>query len=202
VGKDLLPTYRESTREFYRSTAQRWIQPYFADWRIADIQPADLQRFINLFGEKYSRSVLKHIRATLNCLFEAAVTWRYVKENPCAGLRLPQGKSVQRATVLKPEQLAQVIGHLSEPYRTMAVIATMTGLRESELFGLQWGDFDLDRGVLTVQRRLYRGKLGECKTAKSQRELPLHSVVIEAVRGLDKHGPSSSSNRTATAKRP
>jgi hypothetical protein len=73
--KDLLPTYRESTRHFYLSTAKRWILPYFKDYRISDITPSDIRQFVNLFADKsdnYSKSVIKHVHATLNCLFQAA----------------------------------------------------------------------------------------------------------------------------------
>lgn len=186
--RDLLPTYRESTRHFYLSTAKRWILPYFKDYQTADISPSDVQQFINLFGVKYSVSVLKHVRATLNCLFQAAVDWRYLKENPAASLRLPQGLEVKRAPALPPADLARVIGCINEPYRTMAMLAATTALRESELFALKDDDFDLGRGVLTVQRSLYRGKLGPVKTKLSHRELTLLPEVVEAVRNLSHDG--------------
>ncbi|MGA3167218.1 MAG: site-specific integrase [Terriglobia bacterium] len=187
--KDLLPTYRESTRQFYLSTAKRWILPYFQDYRAADITPSDVQRFINLFSGKYSISVLKHLRATLNCLFQAAVDWHYLKQNPASTLRLPEGTEVKRATVLLPEQVSRVIGLLSEPCRTMVMIAATAGLRESELFALKDEDFDLNNGILTIRRRLYRGKLGDVKTKKSKRELPLLPEVVEAVKSLSHEVP-------------
>lgn len=186
--RDLLPTFRESTREFYRSTAARWIQPYFKDWRLADIRPADVQQFINLFAGKYSRSVLKHIRAALNCLFTTAVNWRYAKENPAASLKLPEGKAVGRATVLQPAQIGAVVNRLAEPYRTMVIVSAVTGMRESETLALQWADFDFERQTVTVKRRIYRGNVAEPKTRQSARELPLHPVVAGAVRGLPVRG--------------
>jgi len=188
--RDLLPAYRESTREFYRSTATRWILPYFTGYRLSDIRPADVQSFINLFAEKYSRSVLKHVRATLNCLMATAVDWHYLSENPAAHLKLPAGKPVVRATVLTPAQLGQVIARLREPHRTMATIAALTSIRASELFALRWDDFA--GGVLTVRRKIYRGTIGEVKTAKAAREIPLYPVVIAAVDTLAQtHGHSA-----------
>lgn len=182
--RDLLPTYRESTRGFYQSTARRWIQPYFKNDRLAEIQPAHVQQFINLFAARYSKSVLKHVRATLNCLFETAVSWRYAKENPARGLKLPGGKAVIRATVLQPAQMGAVVEYLAEPYRTMVVITATTGLRESEVFALRGEDFDFERYTVTIRRRLYRGKIGEPKTSKSAREIPLHPAVVDAARAL------------------
>jgi integrase len=170
------------------STAKRWILPYFKDYRTADITPSDVQQFINLFGGKYSVSVLKHVRATLNCLFQAAVDWRYLKESPASSLRLPEGLEVKRAKVLPPEDFSRVIDRLSEPYKTLTMLAITTGLRESELFALKDEDFDLGRGVMTVQRKIYRGKIGKVKTKMSGRELPLCPEVVDAVRGLSHKG--------------
>jgi integrase len=186
--RDLLPTYRESTREFYRSTAARWIQPHFKDWPLADIRPADVQQFVNLFAHKYSRSVLGNLRAALNCLFATAVDWRYAKENPAINLKLPEGKPVHRAQVLTPEQIGRLLGHLGEPYRTMAIIAALTGMRQSEVLALRWNDFDTQQGVIAVRRGLYRRRIGQTKTEKSVREIPLHWRVRSAVEAL-RSGP-------------
>lgn len=183
--RDILPTYREATRKFYHDTAKAWVAPRFKpDGLLKDIRPADLQQFLNSFSPHYSRSVLKHIRATLNCLFKTAVIWQYLEKNPAAGLRLPPGKPVVRAVVLPPAAISRLISHLFTPYREMVIIASTTGLRPTELWGLQWGDFDFDQAVLHVQRRVYRRHVGEPKTPQSDRVIPLASVVIDALQPL------------------
>lgn len=182
--RDLLPTFRESTRRFYHDTARRWIYPYFQNWRVAAMTPSELQRFINLFGGRYSRSVLKHLRATLSCLMETAVKWRYLRENPAAGLRLPEGTAVKRARVLSAEELRQVLGELQEPYRTMVLVGALSGMRASEILGLRWEDVDSAAGTISVRRRFYRGSVAEPKTQGSQREIPVHGSVIEALTRL------------------
>ena len=103
----------------------------------------ELQIFINKFAS-YSKSVLKHIRATLSVLMRTGVDWEYVERNPVIGLKLPPGKPVKRAPVLPVEKLGELIARLPEPYRTMAVLGT-TGMRESEILGLRWDDFDTDK---------------------------------------------------------
>lgn len=178
---DLLPTYRESTRNFYRDTAKRWILPSFKGWRMAEIQPAAIQQFINLFAGKCSRSVLKHVRATLNCLFRTAVDWRYLKENPAANLKLPLGKAVVRAQVLKPAEIARLIEYLASPYREMVMFAAVTGVRETELCGLQWADLDGEQQVVHIRRRVYRRKVGETKTEQSVRTIPVSAEVLAAL---------------------
>lgn len=153
---------------------------------MGEIHPADIQHFMNLFAERYSRSVIRHIRATLCCLFETAVRWHYAKENPASKLRLPPGKPVQRARVLQPEEIRELLGALAEPARTMVMLVATSGLRETELFGLQWDDFDFSLNLLHVRRRVYRRQVGETKTAQSLRDIPLHPEVSQAVRSLPK----------------
>jgi integrase len=59
----------------------------------------------------------------------------------------------------------------------------VTGMRTSEIFGLKWKYVDLDRGVIEVRERNYRGEQGSPKTRSSRRDLPL-GVLIEQYRAL------------------
>jgi integrase len=61
----------------------------------------------------------------------------------------------------------------------MFLVALSLGLRRSEIFALQWWDFDFERNKLSVMRKIYGGKLGECKTKASRADLPMpRSVAI------------------------
>jgi len=181
--KEILENYRLSTRQFYESTLDRWIVPYFKDWPLGDIKTPDVQSFVNRFRD-YSESVLKHLRATLSRIFATAVDWEYLSRNPVSGLKLPGGKPVQRARVLSPEEIRLLITHLAEPYRTMVIIMAGTVIRESELLALKWTDFDWLQRVITVRRSLYRGNLGITKSEKGSRDVPFGDRVGEAVLAL------------------
>jgi len=173
---EFLSTHRDSTRQFYQQTAKYYIEPYFKDVPLSELRPLDIQMFINRFARTYSKSVLKHIRAALNSLFSTAVTWRYLKENPAAGLRLPPGKPVVRAVVLTPAQISSLVKTLLSPYREMVMLAAVTGMRPSELWGLRW--VDVDENGVHVRQRLYRRHIGETKTKQSVRTIPLASEVL------------------------
>jgi integrase len=181
---EILINYRESTRGFYERTITRWILPYFERWPLEDITPLACQHFINQFSG-YSASVLKHVRASLSRILAGAVDWAWLKSNPAARLRLPAGKPVQRATVLSPAQLSQVMAGLPEPYRSMVVIAAHTGIRECEVMALRWADFDRENKVLSVERSVYRSAVGETKTEAGRRSIPYGSIVEDALRRLE-----------------
>jgi integrase len=40
--------------------------------------------------------------------------------------------------------------HLAPHVRVMAVLAMNTGMRISEILGLQWADIDFEQGTLTI----------------------------------------------------
>ncbi len=185
--KQILCNYRESTRGFYERAALRWVVPYFGRWPLADITAFACQEYINQFNG-YSKSVIKRVRATLSRILAGAIDWGWIKENPASKLKLPEGRSARQAAILTPQELVKVMDGLGEPYRTMVVIEVYTGLRESELMTLRWGDFDRERKVMRVQRSEYRNAVGETKTGPSRREIPYGDRVADALTRLEAAG--------------
>jgi len=115
------------------------------------------------------------------------VDWEYVERNPVAGVKLPPGKPVKRAPVLPVEKLGELIARLPEPYRTMAVLGT-TGMRESEILGLRWDDFDTEKLVIRVRRSQYRGQINPTKSEGSERDLPYGEIISDGLTGLRASG--------------
>jgi integrase len=60
-------------------------------------------------------------------------------------------------------------------------LAVSTGLRQSELFGLKWGDIDFRQGTMNVTRSIVYGVVGPCKTESSQKPVPVHMLVANAL---------------------
>src|SRR5258708_30901788 len=59
----------------------------------------------------------------------------------------------------------------------MVILAVTTGLRRSELFALKWSDIDFSNLLLDVQRSIYLGKVGNCKTEASRKPVPLDERI-------------------------
>jgi integrase len=177
----VLPTYRVSTRNFYKGILRKHLAPKFASHRLCDIHTPDVQIFLNQKAVKYASSVLHHIRATLSRTFASAKEWGYVELNPILGVRLPPKKNVRPKITFEPSQITSILGLLKEPHRTMVLIAAVTGMRASELFGLQWSDLDFDRRLLLVRRTYYRGAFGLPKNNASERVIPLSPGLLGAL---------------------
>jgi integrase len=107
-----------------------------------------------------------------------------------AAIRKPPAVEQQEIEILTPEQIAVVLdslkGHSVHPIATLAV---STGMRRGEVLGLMWGDIDLERGVLRVERSVEETKAGglRLKSPKSKRGRRNIGLPAEAVAMLRDH---------------
>jgi integrase len=83
--------------------------------------------------------------------------------------------------VLTPPEIKALIDSLRFRERTLVLLAASTGLRQSELFGLKWGDINFAHGTMNVTRSIVCGVVGPCKTESSQKPVPVHPTVLEAL---------------------
>jgi integrase len=66
-------------------------------------------------------------------------------------------------------------------------LALTTGMRQGELLGLRWGDINFEERTLWVRQAVYRGWVGEPKTASGVRSIPLLPAVLESLREHRRH---------------
>jgi integrase len=76
---------------------------------------------------------------------------------------------------------------VGDPHEAAIVLALHTGLREGELFGLQWQDVDLERATVTVRQTLIHVTGGglqasQPKTEASAATIPLTAGAVAALR--------------------
>jgi integrase len=105
-------------------------------------------------------------------MWPTAKAWGYVARNIMEGVVLPSSKRRQRFFASQ-QQIQLIVTSAKEPYRTFYGPAAETGLRPGELCGYTLDDLDLERGMLQVRQRAWRGKLGDPKTKDSIRVVEL-----------------------------
>src|SRR6266480_1194173 len=77
--------------------------------------------------------------------------------------------------------------------RTLVLLAVTTGLRRSELFALKWKDVDFHAKQIHVTRSIVQNVVGLCKTESSQKPVPAHDDLMEALREWQCQTPYQSS---------
>jgi integrase len=103
-----------------------------------------------------SRKTIQNVLGTLSAILTTARNWGYTCEPiKLEHLRLPARGVKYEAPSFTVEQLQRILAVAEEPGRTLFCIFTMDGLRAGEALGLQWGDIDLDRGLLHIRRSVW-----------------------------------------------
>jgi integrase len=178
----------ESTRRDYRRSIETWVIPFFRRYRLAEIEPPDVRRFVTHMQQEGAQppSVRKNV-APLKALFATAYEDGHVPSNPTAGLRLPTAAEddVPRAKAMSQQELRLVLAAIPEQHRLFFVVLAQSGMRISEALGLTWADIDLGaQPKLMIRWQHYRGVRQRLKTKHSRRDVPLSRSTAEALRQL------------------
>jgi integrase len=178
-----LPLLAKPVQNAYASIVKLHLQPAFAHLSLRDLSRAALQGyFANRAGGVEYPTLLK-IRDTLSSVLRAAVHAEYILKNPMEDLRLPPDTRKRgKKPTITPEQFHWLIEIIAEPYRTMILTATLSGLRVSELLALKWRCIT-DSGI-SVEERFYRGDWSCPKTDSSVATIPVSQDVLDQVRQL------------------
>jgi integrase len=115
----------------------------------------------------------------MSALFQHAMRQEWVANNPIRSVRV-SAKRMKEPDVLTAQEIRALLPELPEPCRTMALVAALTGLRVSEILGLQWHDVDLENAVIHLRRGVVDQAVSELKTIGSRRPLPIPPILVEA----------------------
>jgi integrase len=84
--------------------------------------------------------------------------------------------------ILISDEVQALLASLRYRERTLVLLAVTTGLRRSELFALKWKDVDFHSKQIYVTRSVVQNVVGICKTESSQKPVPAHDDLVEALR--------------------
>lgn len=106
-----------------------------------------------------SRSTEKNILASIQSVFNLAVNWRILKENPAAHIRISKDKREEKKTY-KPydaKEIASVFENLKNEPLDMKIIlmtAIITGAREGEIAALEEKHIDSENKTITFEQTI------------------------------------------------
>jgi integrase len=173
----VLPLLATSTQESYEIRIAKYLQPAFGDCCLRDLTPRVLQRYFSNLKMPYP-SIVK-VRDTLSSVLRSAVP-DFLVSNPMIGLRLPLDKRARRPKpTITPQEFANLIEFMPEPYASMVFVAVWTGLRVSELIALKWRCIHTDS--ISVEERYFRGDWSVPKTAASAATIGVSPEVIDRI---------------------
>ncbi len=175
----VLPTLKLSTQHGYKTVLAKHLLPYWRDWRLRDIGRQDVQQWVaDRFRRKLGWQTVRNAWTLLSGILETAVEYGYLSMNPARGVKFPEKELKEAPVLFTAEDFVKLLEQLDEPYRTMARLIALTGLRIGELLAVRWRCLDLEIGTLSVRESVYEGKFQSPKTRKSRRTMPLGPQII------------------------
>jgi integrase len=197
--------YSARTVELYRQRLTQHILPALGPRPVAEIRLGDVRRLVDRLGAAgLAPSTVTGIIGIFSGLLRFGVKGGHIERNPVRDLDRddrPGTKRLSEPRYLSPEEIGQLLGHLSATFRPVVFVCVFAALRISEALGLRWRDIDMEAGTLTVSGQLGReGQRVPVKTAASAatvellpvlaRELREHRTRL-ASRGADRVSPNA-----------
>src|SRR5271157_132861 len=174
---------RFTTGGGYRNNLTKHVLPKWGSLDLGAVKPLAVDRwFLTLPLAQKTKS---HIKSVMRQVFEYAMLCEMfeTQRNPMDLVRITGGTLREEdPIVLTPEQFRRLLCNIiTEPHRTMVIVAMCLGLRRSEIAGLQWLDFDWSNQEVLIQRSVIANRVDAVKTKRSKARLPLDPALITAL---------------------
>lgn len=173
------PRIAHSTRKAYAGYLKKWIEPRWSEYQLLEIRAVEVESWLKSMNR--APGTRCKIRNVMSLLFNHGRRHELCDRNPIEWVR----QSAKRHTapdILTSDEIRGLLANLCFRERTLVLLAVTTGLRRSELFALKWKDVDFANKQLHVMRSIVDRVIGACKTESSQKPVPIHDDLVEALR--------------------
>ncbi|WP_102274049.1 site-specific integrase [Cytobacillus massiliigabonensis] len=190
----------ETTLANYLSHIKNHILPAIGHMMLIQIKPMHI---INLLDKAkradgsdklLSERTKQDIYLALRNIFERAVEWKIIKDNPVNTVKKPRINEDQEVNVYDEDEISALfIAAENEPFhwRMFLTLVLAAGLRRSEALGLEWPMVNFDKGTIDIKQAITKGRKGPVikgpKSKKSKRLISLPSSVINEFESYHLH---------------
>lgn len=192
--------FRDETRSEYRALLDKYALAYFPESaRLTELDPRQIADFIgwlvkqpNRSGGTLADSSVRNAFKPLSACLATARREGLIRHNPAAEATLPHRPGIadeeEDRRPLTPAQLEAFMAIVPPQHRLMFDFAARTGLRASEMIGLDGRHLALNgsKPHVKVRQRYRNGKLGPIKTRHARRDVPLDHDLVRQLRTLDR----------------
>lgn len=182
-----LPTFKEFSEKWYntyvltnnkpsgqdskRASLRAHLVPFFGGMKLPEITSLHIEQFkaAKLESGLLPQTVNNHLTILGKCL-RCAEEWGELQHVPkMKSLKVPP----QRFDFFSRDESERLLSAIEGPmWYALVLLALRTGLRVSELLGLEWCDIDFDRQLLSLRRSIVRGIVSSPKNNR-ERHVPL-----------------------------
>ncbi len=192
---DMKSRIKENTWETKEHIVRTKITPYFGKRKICDIQAKDIIAWQNKLinykydnGKAYSPVYLKTIHNQISTIFNHAIKYYGLKENPATKVgNMGKAQSKEMLFWTKAEYQKFAVAMMDKPVSFYAFeMLYWCGIRVGELLALTPLDFDFKKGLVNISKSYQRIKrrdvITEPKTPNSVRRVKMPDFLIEEMK--------------------
>ncbi|WP_119056911.1 site-specific integrase [Acinetobacter baumannii] len=178
--------WRTSYQQKVSIVIKNYLIPAFGNQVLSKIKKSDLLNFRASLAKvthgkdqtSLKASRINQIMTPLRMILNDAAE-RYEFESPYKNINnLKEGKI--EVTPFSLEEVHKILTTVREDFRPYYTIRFFTGMRTSEIDGLQWKNIDLQRREIHIREALVNGVLGGTKTYGSDRTIQMSDRVYQA----------------------
>jgi integrase len=131
-------------------------------------------------GQPLRQTSLARIKVFLSGAFKEAKRLGFLDAaNPMQDTKVPRGADPRETYAYSFLEIKRMLAVLTEPAKTVVLLAACTGLRKGEIRGLRWEDFNGTE--LSVRQAAWNSIMNEPKTKKSTAPVAVAQVLGDAL---------------------
>ena len=193
--KDMSQRLKPSTVANKRFLIDLKITPFFGRMPLNAIKPTDVRRWQNELtshrdenGKPFSQTYLKTINNQLTAIFNYAVKYYSLSENPCHKAGGMGRKNAEEMLFWTKEEFQTFIKAFHDRPLGYAIFMTLyyTGMREGELLALTPSDVDLNKATIRINKSFQRlgGEdfITSPKTVRSNRVITIPEGLLTCLK--------------------
>jgi integrase len=169
----------EKTRTTYQGYLRKWILPIWGNKYLHEIKAVAVEHWLRNLGQLSNGSKCK-IRNIMSGIFSHALRYEFADKNPITAVR-QSGKRRKVPVLLETAELHRLFDELQLRERAMIVCDALTGMRRSELMGLQWADIDFLELRINIARSVVDQVIGSCKTEASRKPVVIDEHIAQVL---------------------
>lgn len=184
---EMLIQWRKSYSDTIRTTLNIHLLPAFGEKEVGCITKSEILKFRASLAKVTTRSKkplspsrINHIMTPLRMLLNEAAN-RYNFSSPYQGIK---SLKVPRTDVepFSIEEVRLIIEKVRPDFRDYYTVRFFTGMRTSEIDGLQWSAVDFERKQIIVRSTIVNGEIQSTKNDGSFRAIEMSQLVFDALK--------------------
>lgn len=187
IAQGQLNKLARSTLAQYSDHLDLHIAPALGPMKLSEVTGPIVSMFVQGMIRQTSHATARKILVSLKSIFKVAIADGLAAVNPAAAIKvkIPRSQEEDSGELEMPSkaELKAIITGVTGRWRPLIITAIFSGMRGSELRGLQWQDVDLKGAMIKVRHRADAwDQMGPPKSKAGRRDIPVPPLVVQTLR--------------------